>query len=230
MAEVPVDYFGYGNPLVRWKARRSLVARQRMFAVMMRELRPTAASRVVDVGVTPDGELADSNAFERFYPWPHNVVATSFEDASVIEQRFPGVRFVRTDGDSLPFADGEFDVAVAVAVLEHVGDRDAQRRFLAELTRVAPAVFVTTPNRWFPLELHTMLPLVHWLPQRAHQWVLRRLGLRTWAETSHLNLIGRRDVARLVEPGVRATVTGHRIAGWTSNLLVVLRRDPAVVS
>ena len=29
------------------------------------------------------------------------------------------------------------------------------------------SVFVTTPNRWFPLEVHTLLPFVHWLPGRA---------------------------------------------------------------
>lgn len=221
-----VDYFGYRNPLLRWKARRSLVARQRMFEVLMRELQPTATSRVVDIGVTPDDELADSNAFERFYPWPHNVVATSFEDASAIEQRFPGVSFVRTDGHTLPFADGQFDVAVAVAVLEHVGDADSQRRFLAEMVRVSKACFVTTPNRWFPLELHTMLPLLHWLPQSAHQWALRHLGLTTWAQTSHLNLVGGRDLAALLPPGLDATITGHRILGWTSNLIAITRPRP----
>jgi SAM-dependent methyltransferase len=227
MTAEAVDYFGLGNPLVRWKARRSLGARNRMFAVLLRELSPTAETRVVDIGVTPEAELADSNAFERFYPWPRNVVATSFEDASAIEQRFPGVRFVRTDGDVLPFADGEFDVAVAIAVLEHVGDREHQRRFMAEIVRVSGACFLTTPNRWFPLELHTMLPLLHWMPQSAHQWVLRHVGLRTWAETSHLNLLSRRDLAALVPPGVTVTVTGHRILGWRSNLIAIIRTPHA---
>ena len=27
-------------------------------------------------------------------------------------------------------------------------------------------VFVTTPNRWFPLEVHSLLPFAHWLPRR----------------------------------------------------------------
>jgi len=38
---------------------------------------------------------------------------------------------------------------------------------VAEALRVAPRVFVTTPNRWFPIELHTRAPLVHWLPDAA---------------------------------------------------------------
>ena len=35
-----------------------------------------------------------------------------------------------------------------------------------ELCRVARRVFVTTPNRWFPLDPHTLLPFAHWLPPR----------------------------------------------------------------
>jgi hypothetical protein len=33
-------------------------------------------------------------------------------------------------------------------------------------------VFVTTPNRWFPLEVHTLLPFVHWLPAEARDRLL----------------------------------------------------------
>jgi len=44
---------------------------------------------------------------------------------------------------------------------------------------------LTTPNRWFPLELHTRLPLVHWLPAgvagRAYD-----LAGKSWARENHL--------------------------------------------
>ena len=38
-----------------------------------------------------------------------------------------------------------------------------------ELCRVSKRVFVTTPNRMFPLEVHTLLPFVHWLPSSARK-------------------------------------------------------------
>ena len=80
---------------------------------------------------------------------------------------------VRADGRELPFADGAFDLGFSNAVVEHVaGGRDGQRRFVHELCRVARRVFVTTPNRWFPLEVHTLLPFVHWLPARARERVI----------------------------------------------------------
>jgi hypothetical protein len=53
------------------------------------------------------------------------------------------------------------------------GGRDGQRAFVHELCRVAKRVYVTTPNRWFPIEVHTLLPFVHWLPAAPRRRVLR---------------------------------------------------------
>ena len=64
----------------------------------------------------------------------------------------------------MPFPDGAFDVVHSNAVIEHVGGATRQRLMVSEALRVARRAFVTTPNRRFPIEVHTRLPLVHWLP------------------------------------------------------------------
>ena len=220
--EVSVDYFGRHAPaLLRFKTAQSLRARRAMFDQFLRLTGAQPGQRVLDVGVTPDTSLADSNAFVRFWPTKQTLTVTSIEDASNLERVFPGVRFVRTSGTALPFEDGEFDVAHSSAVLEHVGDRDRQRAFVHELCRVANAVFVTTPNRWFPLELHTFLPFVHWLPQHRHQQVLRAVGLRFWAETDNLNLLSASTLASLFPADVAVSIHRHRLLGLPSNLIAV---------
>ena len=56
---------------------------------------------------------------------------------------------------------------------------------MSEALRVARRAFVTTPNRWFPVEVHTRLPLVHWLPERlAHRGY--DLAGKPWAKENHL--------------------------------------------
>ena len=35
--------------------------------------------------------------------------------------------------------------------------------------------FITTPNRFYPIEFHTKLPLIHWLPKRIHRFILSKL-------------------------------------------------------
>jgi SAM-dependent methyltransferase len=215
-----VDYFGRHAPaLLRFKTAQSLRARRAMFDEFLRATGARAGQRVVDIGVTPDTSLADSNAFVRFWPTRETLTVTSIEDASNLEAVFPGVRFVRTAGVELPFADGEFDVAHSSAVLEHVGSREQQRAFVHEVCRVAKVVFLTTPNRWFPLELHTFLPLVHWLPQERHQQVLRAVGLDFWADTDNLNLLSASELLGLFPPEVTVAVHRHRLLGFTSNLV-----------
>jgi hypothetical protein len=114
------------------------------------------------------------------------------------------------------------------AVIEHVGDRGRQTRLLSELWRVARrGVFVTTPNRWFPVEVHTMLPLLHWLPPRWYRAILRRIGLPFFASEANLNLLSRRDLVRLARA---AGITDFHILtvnlfGLTSNLILVAHKD-----
>jgi SAM-dependent methyltransferase len=199
----------------------SLRARRRMYRTFMTSLHPAEQDRILDVGVTPDRRLHDSNFFEALYPYKDRITATSIEDASFLEQLYPGLRFVRTGAAGLPFEDGQFDVVVSFAVLEHVGDRERQRAFVAELLRVGRKLFLTTPNRGFPLELHTLLPFVHWLPQAQHQRLLRRLGMRFWAQTENLNLLTGRELAALFPPDAGVRITGHRLLGLTSNLIAI---------
>ena len=68
----------------------------------------------------------------------------------------------------LPFADGAFDLVLALAIVEHLPARD-RRRYVDEYYRVlAPGghiVILDTPNRRFPLETHSVgLPGIQWLP------------------------------------------------------------------
>ena len=140
----------------------SLYARKRMLRSLLTLAQPTETTTVLDVGVTCD-QREDSNFFEKLYPYIHNVTAVGLEDAAFLEQDFPGLTYVKADGLSLPFADNSFDLVVSFAVIEHVGDRQQQRAFVQELCRVGRSVYLTTPNRWYPVEFHSILPLVHWL-------------------------------------------------------------------
>jgi len=118
---------------------------------------------------------------------------------------FPRVGAVRADGRELPFADGEFDLGFSNAVVEHVdGGRAAQRQFVAELCRVARRVFVTTPNRWFPLDPHTLLPFVHWLPAGS----ARRRLLRVRGFDDVLDPLGPKELASLFPYPVRVLNRG----------------------
>jgi len=225
---VSLDYFSLGHPLSRLRSHFAVRARRRMIEMFHGALAPGPGDRVLDLGVTPDTSLPESNLFEAVYPWRERLTAASIEDAAHLEQVFPGVRFVRIGGGALPFRDDEFDVLFCSAVLEHVGDRAAQAAFVREALRVSRRFFFTTPNRWYPMEFHTLLPLAHWLPQPAHQGVLRALGHEFLARTENLNLLDERALRRLFAgQSLDLEVRRVRLLGVTSNLVAVGRKRPA---
>jgi len=148
----------------RFSGRRHVEARRRKFADFTRLCRPTPQDEVLDVGVLGRETYDAANLFLKEYPHQERLTALAIEECSELSARYPLVRFVRYDGRRFPFADDSFAICHSNAVVEHVGDLERQRLFVSEMVRVANRGFFTTPNRWFPIELHSKLPLAHYLP------------------------------------------------------------------
>ncbi len=195
-------------------ARASLWNRKRKLALFLEELRPGPETTIVDVGVgdtgfdTEPGVALSHNFFEAMYPWPEQITAVSDVPLPNFAQEFPQIAPVTASGTNLPFEDDSFDIAFSNAVLEHVGGREEQRRFVHELCRVAPKVFVSTPNRRFPLEVHTLVPFLHWLPRSARDRAFTALRRDAW---EGVELLNRRELLELFPPGAQARVVESRM-------------------
>jgi len=190
----------------RLASRISLRSREQKLRLFLELFEPGPATTVLDVGVTNAtfGEGSTDNFFEARYPWPAQITAVGDTELDRFRAAFPQVRAVQADGRRLPFADGEFDLGFSNAVVEHVeGGRKGQRTFVHELARVARRVFVTTPNRFFPIEVHTQLPFVHWLPAAARERAIRARGFH-----ATLDLLGPRELASLFPYSVRVLNRG----------------------
>ena len=74
-------------------------------------------------------------------------------------------------------------------------------------------MFLTTPNRWFPIEVHTRLPLVHWLPNAGSAPRLR--PRRQAAGRSENRLLGRGDLRALFPGPVRIVNLGLTLVAIT---------------
>jgi SAM-dependent methyltransferase len=193
--------------VTRTAARVSLRSRERKLRLFLELFDPGPETTVVDVGVTdaPFGSGSSDNFFEALYPWPERITAVGHTELDRFAAAFPTVTTLRADGRELPFGDRQFDLGFSNAVVEHVaGGRDGQRRFLAELCRVAGRVFVTTPNRLFPVDPHSLLPFVHWLPDGD----LRRRALKSRGFDDVLDPLGPRELASLFPYPVRIVSRG----------------------
>jgi ubiquinone/menaquinone biosynthesis C-methylase UbiE len=150
--------------------------RRRMYERFLSQTKVGATDKILDVGVSADVTYETSNYLEQWDADKSAITAVGLDDAAHLEQLY-GVRFVRANGLHLPFHDSAFDVVHSSAVSEHVGSLRNQISFVQECCRVARKwVFLTTPNRWFPVEFHTVLPVVHWLPKKAFRAMMRATG------------------------------------------------------
>lgn len=199
--------------------RISTRVRNKIYKSFAELAEPTAELKVLDVGVTSN-RRSDSNFFEACYPHKEQITAVGLEDASFLSEMYPGLTYIQADAMQLPFADRSFDIATSWAVIEHVGSREQQRRFLSEMARVSRKLFVTTPNRWYPVEFHTVLPFLHWLPPSQFRQILKGLKKDYFAEEANLNLLSERDFIELLPAGMKVTTAHAHLLGPVSNLVL----------
>jgi len=194
--------------------------RHRRMERFVRELHITEATRVLDVGGTPENwQLASVRP---------RVVLLNMPRARA--DLAGGGEWVGGDGRALPFRDAAFDVVFSNSVIEHVGDRASQRRFASEVQRVGRAYWVQTPNRWFPVEQHLLTPVVHWMPKSWQRALVPRFTV--WSALtrpardrrdfyiehylSDVRLLGFRDMRGLFPD---ARVLRERFLGFTKSLV-----------
>jgi ubiquinone/menaquinone biosynthesis C-methylase UbiE len=199
-----------------------------MYARFMHNTAISPDETLLDIGVTSDQTYEASNYVEAWYPYKSKITAVGLDDATFLEQRYPGMTYVRADGRDLPFPADSFDVVHSSAVLEHVGNFSDQRKFIHELVRVARrAVFMTTPNRWFPIEFHTVLPLVHWLPKPTFRRILTGTRYHFYSLEQNLNLLDRGELLQLCNQlSVHSvSVESLKLLGLPSNLLLTVKKQ-----
>jgi hypothetical protein len=220
-------YFAFG--LESYIAGLLVRVREEIFQIFVSTFRPSPTQTILDIGVSADDHRS-SNHFEKRYPHTERICGLSVERLPELRDQFPDLVLVQGDGRALPFADESFDFVYSHAVIEHVGSQAQQVRFLAEALRVARhGILITTPNRWHPVETHTGLPLLHFLPAPLYRAVYKLLGKGMYASEGTLDLMGAptlRALARKVNPK-DASVRLHRVRwlGFASNLVLVVQKS-----
>lgn len=179
------------NPVIRKLVLGYSVRNRRRKADQLQRLMESRGlATVLLVGVAGESDQVNEDIVERAVS-THGQVVAAVSPVAVITP-WP---LVVGDGCRLPFRDSSVDLVLSNAVIEHVGGEAEQLAFVAEHLRVGRAWFMTTPNRWFPVESHTSVLFKHWS--------------RTWSaeRDEFTRLLSRREFVALLPAG--ATVRGH---------------------
>ena len=154
--------------------------------------------RILDVGGSP----TYWNMLDPSYDEKVEIHCLNFESEF---SKYAGLRktiqleIVAGDGCDMPqYEDGSFDIAHSNSVIEHVGSLQNMAKFAAETRRVGRAYYMQTPNFWFPLEPHYMVPLIHWLPDAAKIALFTNVSVGYASKVSFEDALMRIDHTRML--------------------------------
>lgn len=205
--------------------------RKKKWEVFLRVIKITNTTKILDVGYTSIEVLGTENFLENNYPYPENITAIGVESPVEFVKRYPNIKAIQYDGKTFPFNDMEFDICWSNAVLEHVGNKQQQENFIKEAIRVSKVCFLTTPNKYFPIEVHTYTPFHFLLPKKIFDKYLHLIG-KSWATGDYMNLLSRQDIIKMIENSniTDYTIIKNRFFFFTMDYIIIIKNKNAIIS
>lgn len=220
-----------------WRAH----ARKKRGEIFLASFPILPSTRILDIGSEDGSNIA--SLLHATAASPACVHIADIDEAAVEKGRrnYGFVPVVLQELAGLPFPDRYFDIVYCSSVIEHVTvpKRDmwevtsdyefaaraaeSQRYFAQEIRRVAKGYFVQTPSRGFPVESHTWLPFLGYLP-RPVQIPLIRAANRLWIKGTvpDFRLLAIADMRDLFPD---AEVVTEQVWGLTKSLMAIKRME-----
>jgi predicted SAM-dependent methyltransferase len=98
---------------------------------------------------------------------------------------YPNIVSVKGNAcDMREFADRQFDVVFSNSVIEHLHSYENQQAMAREVQRVGRYHFVQTPNRYFVMEPHFLIPWFQFMPRALQYAILTKTSLARFKKLS----------------------------------------------
>jgi hypothetical protein len=104
-----------------------------------------------------------------------HITLLNLEAVPVKNNNFSSVKGDATDLSVYP--DKHFDIVFSNSVIEHLFNKEAQKKMAKEIRRVGKCYYVQTPNYWFPMEPHWMFPFFQFLPFGVRVFLTKNFNL-----------------------------------------------------
>lgn len=220
--------------LARRFAKRARSKRAALFRSLFKLDRNT---KLLDLG--SEGGAHINAVLEGTPVEPANVYIADIDAEGVLRgsRKFGYTPVVIGEAQTLPFPERFFDIVFCSSVIEHVTvpkhqvwqlrsgrvfrheARKRQQAFANEIRRLGKSYFVQTPYKHFPIESHSLLPFLAWLPRRVLIPTLRLVNPIWITQTApDWHLLDRRQFAELFDA---ATIIEEKVLGLTKSLMAV---------
>lgn len=173
------------NPITELVRSFSRISREKRASILRNSFLINENTKILDLGSETGSNIHAALQGTLFNP--KNIYIADI-NSSAIEKGADIYGFVPVlinEAGLLPFDDGFFDIVYCSSVIEHVTvskekiwslysckefeskSTIRQKLFANEIRRLGKQYFVQTPYKHFPIESHTWLPFIAWLPRWA---------------------------------------------------------------
>ena len=204
-----------------------LKKRYEIIEIIKEQINLNKIYNILDIGTTSDEQNISSNLIVKSL---NNVN----EFNSISDQKITSSFFKKTLQKSITenFSEEEIkkfgsDLVVSSATIEHVGNYNNQKMMLSNMIKLSKnMIIITTPNRFHPVDFHTKIPFIHWLPKNIHRKILKFLNLSFYSREENLNLLSESDFIQLAkDENITYEFKYIRLLGFISNLIFVGKKN-----
>jgi hypothetical protein len=140
--------------------------------------------------------------------------------------KYANMTSVAGDATAMPeYRDKEFSIVFSNSVIEHLGSFEDQQKMAEEIRRVGQRYYVQTPNRYFPIEPHVLIPFFQFYPLRLKIFIVTHFKTpwgweipdkaRATRHISSIRLMSERELRQLF-PG--AKIYREKFMGLTKSI------------
>ncbi len=182
----------------------------------------------LDVGTSDDSKFKSSNYITKKLK---NIKIFNSLSNQNIKSKFFIKKFKKSITEKLTTKDLKImkaDLVISNATIEHVGNEKNQLKMLQNIVKLTNQIcIIITPNRFYPVDFHTKLPLLHFLPKKFHRKILKLIGFNFYSDEKNLNLLSKRDINKLIDKlnnSFQFKIYNSRFFFLTSNYIIIGKR------
>jgi len=179
---------------------------------------------VLDVGTTNDESFKSSNVIINNLK---NInIYKSISDQIITLKLFSKKynKSITSKFSNKKIKDLSSELVISNATIEHVGSTKNQIKMLKNVISLTKKIFIIiTPNKYYPIDFHTKIPFIHWLPKKKYRKLLKILNLKFFSQEKNLNLLSENDLIMILNNFNKQIVYKIyyiKLLGLKSNLIV----------
>ena len=181
---------------------------------------------VLDIGTTSDTENKSSNFIiknlkniKNFNSISNQLITSSFFKKKLQKS-------IIKNFSEYEIENFKSDLVVSNATIEHVGNYNNQKAMVSNMIKLSKKmVIISNPYRYHPLEFHTKIPFIHWLPKKIHRKILKNFNLTFYSKEENLNLLSESDLSSFIEnEKITSEFRYIKFLFLRSNLIFILKK------